>query len=219
MPDFHWASRDVDPPGRWDLRLIGWSMCGRDPGVSRTAACPVLFDHRSASCPADWRGLLCPALVAAIGVDDTEERAAMLSCGFGDALPMAVSLVELEARLLRLARAALAMPRRLGAGPVELDLMHRDGRVAGSWLGLHPREFALLWRLAETPGERVSRAQLLSEVWRLDHVPQTNSLEVHVSRLRAKLAISKADWLVRTDPRGGYRLASEGDAAADRAPA
>ncbi len=93
-------------------------------------------------------------------------------------------------------------------GPVTLDLFHRDGRVAGRWLGLHPREFALLWRLAETPGVRVGRRQLLRDVWRLDHIPETNSLDVHVSRLRAKLHVARCAWLVETDPLGGYRLAA-----------
>ncbi|TMM46171.1 winged helix-turn-helix transcriptional regulator [Qipengyuania marisflavi] len=105
------------------------------------------------------------------------------------------------------------MPRRLHAGPVELDLFHRDGRIEQTWLGLHPREFGLLWRLAETPFDRVTRRDLLTDVWRLDHVPETNSLEVHVSRLRAKLAISGAGWLVRTHPDGGYQLGHEGGAS------
>ncbi|QPD00497.1 winged helix-turn-helix transcriptional regulator [Qipengyuania soli] len=101
------------------------------------------------------------------------------------------------------------MPRRRKAGPVSLDIFYRDGYVDGSWLGLHPREFALLWRLAETPYTRVSRRQLLADVWRMDHLPETNSLEVHVSRLRAKLAISRCGWLVETHPKGGYQLGGD----------
>lgn len=100
------------------------------------------------------------------------------------------------------------LPRRRRVGPVTLDLLHRDGTVGGARLGLHPREFALLWRLAETPWRRVTRRELLADVWRLEHMPETNSLEVHVSRLRAKLAVSGAGWLVVTDPRGGYRIAA-----------
>lgn len=56
------------------------------------------------------------------------------------------------------------MPRHVRAGPVMLDLLHRDGNVGGDWLGLHPREFELLWRLAESPRQRLSRRLLLAEV-------------------------------------------------------
>jgi DNA-binding response OmpR family regulator len=85
-------------------------------------------------------------------------------------------------------------------------LLHRDARAGRAWLSLHPREFELLWRLAERPGERVSRARLLREVWRLEFEPGTNTVEVHVSRLRAKLAAAGITRLVETDPQGGYRL-------------
>jgi DNA-binding response OmpR family regulator len=92
------------------------------------------------------------------------------------------------------------------AGPLTLDLFHRDARVGERWLALHPREFALLWRLAERPGETVPRATLLREVWRLEFEPGTNSIEVHVSRLRAKLALAGIEPLVETVPPGGYRV-------------
>ncbi|MXP36689.1 hypothetical protein GRI55_13075 [Erythrobacter citreus] len=94
------------------------------------------------------------------------------------------------------------------AGPVTLDLFYRDGRLDGRWLGLHPREFGLLWRLAEARGMPITRRQLLRDVWRIEHPPETNSLAVHVSRLRAKLAVSACSWLVETHPQGGYRLAA-----------
>ena len=73
-------------------------------------------------------------------------------------------------------------------GPLTPDLIHRDAQHGSRWLALHPREFGVLWRLAECPGRRVSRAQLLRDVWRLNHDPETNSIAVHVSRLRSKLA-------------------------------
>lgn len=137
----------------------------------------------------------------------------MLAAGLGEALPLEVALGELTVRMERLALTAEALPRHRRIGPVLLDLLHRDASFEGDgagrrWLALHPREFALLWRLADAPGERVPRERLLRDVWRLAHVPETNSLEVHVSRLRAKLAAAQAAWLVETDPRGGYRLAA-----------
>nr|WP_283773391.1 winged helix-turn-helix domain-containing protein [Altererythrobacter sp. KTW20L] len=100
------------------------------------------------------------------------------------------------------------LPRWRSVGPLTLDLFHRDIRVGSRWLNLHPREFGVLWRLADRPGEAVTRSQLLADVWRLSHDPGTNSVEVHVSRLRSKLAAAGCDRLVETVPQGGYRLAS-----------
>ncbi|MEM6827120.1 MAG: winged helix-turn-helix domain-containing protein [Pseudomonadota bacterium] len=98
------------------------------------------------------------------------------------------------------------IPRFKEAGDVTLDLLHRDGRVEDRWLGLHPREFSLLWRLASEPGKRVSRRQLLADVWRIEFEPETNSLAVHVARVRAKLETFGLSRILATHPEGGYYL-------------
>lgn len=98
------------------------------------------------------------------------------------------------------------IPRFREAGDVTLDLFHRDGRVDDRWLALHPREFALLWRLAEQPGERITRQQLLAEVWRIHFEPESNSVAVHVARVRAKLEPFGLVRLIGTHPDGGYFL-------------
>jgi len=152
-----------------------------------------------------------------LGVSCGRERARLLGEGAGEALSGDIELAELEQRAHRLAAARECLPRRRELGPLTLDLLHRDARGGRGWLALHPREFELLWRLAQHPGERVSRTRLLREVWRLDFEPGTNSVEVHVSRLRAKLAAAGIEGLVETDPRGGYRLARRCDAAPARA--
>ena len=85
----------------------------------------------------------------------------------------------------------------------------RDAFVAGRGAGLHPREFLLLWRLAEEPGSAVPASELRSDVWRLAFRPETNSLAVHVSRLRSKLRTAGLDGLIETVADGGYRLAEE----------
>lgn len=100
----------------------------------------------------------------------------------------------------------LLIPRFREAGDVTLDLFHRDGRVEDRWLALHPREFALLWRLAECPGERMTRRVLLADVWRIHIEPETNSLAVHVARVRAKLEPFGLARLIATHPDGGYFL-------------
>ncbi|WP_233997279.1 winged helix-turn-helix domain-containing protein [Porphyrobacter sp. HT-58-2] len=98
------------------------------------------------------------------------------------------------------------IPRFREAGDITLDLFHRDGRVDDCWLGLHPREFALMWRLAEQPGERMTRRELLAEVWRIHFEPETNSVAVHVARVRAKLEPFGLSRLIATHPDGGYFL-------------
>ncbi len=137
------------------------------------------------------------------GIGDSAERAEWLRLGFGDAVG-AATLEELELRAVRL---TAMLPRETLAGPLRLDLFSRDAIIDRRPVGLHPREFALLWRLAEARGQPVSIEDLLREVWRLSFRPETNSLAVHVSRLRAKLRHFGCAYLLETAPGGAYRLA------------
>lgn len=98
------------------------------------------------------------------------------------------------------------IPRFREAGDLTLDLFHRDGRVEDRWLGLHPREFELLWRLVQDVGTPVTRKQLLVDVWRINHEPETNSVAVHVARVRGKLARLGLENIVLTHPEGGYYI-------------
>jgi len=100
----------------------------------------------------------------------------------------------------------MLIPRFREVGDVTLDLFHRDGRVEAKWLALHPREFALFWRLAEEPGVRMTKQQLLADVWRIDFEPETNSVAVHVARVRAKLEPHGLADIIVTHPDGGYML-------------
>lgn len=98
------------------------------------------------------------------------------------------------------------IPRFREAGDVTLDLFHRDGRVEDRWLGLHPREFELMWRLSEQPGVAFSKRQLLAEVWRISFEPKTNSVAVHVARVRAKLEPFGLAHIIATHKQDGYFL-------------
>jgi DNA-binding response OmpR family regulator len=202
-----------DPPWRWDLRRMGWTLCRGHDGRRAECRHVLLADARElgqsvrerlaqADRPA-WRLLI-------LGIEEAAERAALLTLGCAEALPATVGLRELEARARRVDRMFGMLPRWRSVGPLTLDLFHRDARRGGRWLALHPREFGLLWRLADNPGKRVTRAQLWRDVWRLNHEPETNSVEVHVSRLRGKLVEFGCGGLVATDPRGGYRLQADG---------
>ncbi|MBD3728710.1 MAG: response regulator transcription factor [Sphingomonadales bacterium] len=205
--EFGWLSGDALPPAQWDLRERGWRLYSLG-GIAKMAppGVPVLVDWRRDSRPelpeTPMRRRLC--LVA--GVENSDCRATIVAGGLGDALAGEVGLAELGARLMRIARMAASLPERIEAGGLTLDLFQRDARAGPRWAGLHPREFAVLWRLAEAGGAVIPKQELLADVWRLDHDPGTNRVAVHISRLRAKLAQMGYGWLVATDPAGGYRL-------------
>jgi DNA-binding response OmpR family regulator len=209
LRQFRWHSAGPIPPGS-DLRRLGWQLL-EAPGAWGDGESHPLLVRPEGLVFGEWLRLAgaTPAgrkWMVMLDVADGQERARLLRLGFGDALAPGLSLDELEQRLLRLAEQAQALPRCRHHGPLRLDLLAREAFVAGRALGLHPREFALLWRLADHPGEPVGPGELLGDIWRLAFRPETNSLAVHVSRLRAKLRLSGVDGLIETMPDGAYRL-------------
>ena len=86
------------------------------------------------------------------------------------------------------------------------DLLRRTACYEGRPVRLCHREFDLLLHLLLRSPEVVSRGELLREVCRIGFDPGTNVIEVHVSRLRAKLAESGAEGLIDTVRGAGYRL-------------
>lgn len=207
MSVFGWAAGGAPPP-LWDLRCLGWSLAEAGAPGPRVE----LIDLRGRNLAEALAALASrpqPARCILLGVDSGRKRARLLERGAGEALPATVCLRELDQRARRLWSADESLPRKRRIGPLVLDLLYRDARAHGRWLALHPREFGLIWRLADRPGEPVSRAGLLRDVWRLDFEPGTNSVEVHVSRLRTKLAAAGLRALIETHAAGGYRLAPE----------
>ncbi len=212
---FHWLCGAEIPPA-CDLRLCGWTLAGGCSVLESGSA--VALAHVAGMDRHAWTRLRHDFprprhdRVMLLGVGDSGERARLLGLGFGDVLDHAPALGEVEARAARIAARADMLPGRREIGRLRLDLLARDGFVAGRKLALHPREFALLWRLADAPGLAVAKRVLLAEVWRMGYVPDTNSLAVHVFRLRAKLAGAGLKDLVQTVPEGGYRLVPPDDA-------
>lgn len=96
--------------------------------------------------------------------------------------------------------------RFLEAGDLTLDLAHCDGRVEDRWLGLLPREFAIIWRLAEHPGEAVAEAALMAELWRAGFDCQTAEIGALAANGAAKLAASGLVGLLAPHPGGGFVL-------------
>lgn len=210
MLAFCWFSTRRPPPD-CDLARSGWYRLGA-PGAAETGPlpddCAILADHRFLVTAQRLTIAAAPPAARArtlmLGVEGGAERARFLAAGFGDVLPPGADIVEVEQRALRLLRRGEQAVLFRRAGPVLLDLALRDAWSEGRRLALHPTEFALLWRLAEVPGQPVTRAQLFRDVWRIAFDPGTNRIEVHVSRLRRKLAAAGAGGLVET-VEGGYR--------------
>ena len=144
--------------------------------------------------------------------DDPLERARLLALGAGDVAGPWMHPAEALARALRLARAGPppSPATRLQLGELEIDLIEREARRDGRTLGLLQREFELLHLLARRAGRPQSRETLLRDVWRLRFDPGTNVVEVHVSRLRAKLDRDYAWPMLRTVRGAGYALVCPG---------
>lgn len=211
MPLFRWLSFQPIPE-HCDLRRCGWDLLPTDVDAETHAPCPILADIGMIAAP-QWIRLLSKgagewrAHVILIGVNRAEERARLLRLGFGDAMAAAPAIAELEARAEMVALRSTVLPRQRRVGPLHLDLLRRDALINGRALHLHPREFAVLWRLADTVNQPVSRHTLLQEVWQLQHMPETNSLAVHICRLRAKLALGDCADMIVTTRDGAYILA------------
>lgn len=204
MAWFQWISLRPLPPA-WDLRRCGWGRAF-DMGEALGNPVALLVDGGvPEATPSDLPPTLRPRTIV-LGLSDGAARAQWLEMGYADAMPVDLDIAELGQRAARtVAEKPDGASRYLGR--LTLDLLTRDAQVAGHRLRLHPREFALLWRLAEVPGASVHRTVLLRDVFDLDFDPGTNRLAVHVCRLRKKLAMAGfANLLATTPGESAYRL-------------
>lgn len=139
---------------------------------------------------------------------DEEEAAAAIDAGARDAAPLATADILIAARLAAWLRRD---PARVSVGGLTIDPVTRRASRDGRSLALHPREYDLLLHLARNAGRVVGQRELLAQVWGLGFDPGTNVIQVHVSRLRAKLDHGFARPMLITQKRVGYCLV-----AADR---
>ena len=145
-----------------------------------------------------------PVLVlSALG--DVEDRVKGLRAGCDDYLPKPFAFAELLARLEALTRRGNA-ETRLKVADLEMDLLTRTVTRAGRVIDLLPREFRLLEYLMRHAGHIVTRTMLLERVWDHHFDPQTNVIDVHVSRLRQKIDKGFAKPLLHTVRGAGYSL-------------
>lgn len=145
-------------------------------------------------------------ILSALG--ETQNRIEGLESGADDYLPKPFDIYELLARVSALLRRASAAPQEsnLSVGPVEIDVVSRRVTNDGEEIVLQPREFKLLEYLMRNAGEVVTKSMLLKSVWGLEFDPQTNVVEVHISRLRAKLDRGREIKLLHTVRGNGYSL-------------
>ena len=133
------------------------------------------------------------------------ERVAGLESGADDYLVKPFALEELAARLRAIRRRLDSPDQRLVAGDVVLDQLQQRVWVADAEIHLSRREFAMLSTLMENSGRVVSRSKLFEEMWDGKVDIRSNAIDVHMSRLRSRLDVSRQVRV--TTLRGvGYRL-------------
>jgi len=141
-------------------------------------------------------------------LSDVEHRVEGLRAGADDYLSKPFAPAELVARVEALGRrtTAEAPVTTLRAGELEMDLLTRKVHRAGKRIDLQPREFRLLEYLMRNAGQVVTRRMLLEKVWEYHFDPQTNVIDVHISRLRGKIDKDFEEQLLHTVRGAGYRL-------------
>lgn len=153
------------------------------------------------------QGVMTPVLIlsARRSVDD---RVSGLQAGGDDYLTKPFAFAELLARVQALVRRATRAPEptALTFQDLTLDLLSRRVTRQGTAIELRPREFALLEYLMRNPGKVVSKTMILSHVWEYNFDPQTNVVDVLVSRLRERIDRPFERKLLHTVRGVGYVL-------------
>ena len=144
-------------------------------------------------------------ILSALG--DVENRVEGLRAGCDDYLAKPFAFSELLARLEALDRRShAASETRLRVADLEMDLLKRSVTRGAQPIELLPREFRLLEYLMRHAGHIVTRTMLLEKVWDHHFDPQTNVIDVHVSRLRQKIDRGFSPSLLHTVRGAGYSL-------------
>lgn len=131
-------------------------------------------------------GVTTPVLFLS-AMSEVDDRVAGFDAGGDDYLTKPYAFAELLARVTALAKRAVPPPAALDVADLSLDLMARRASRAGQAIELNKREFLLLEYLMKHHGQEVTRTMLLENVWNYSADMQTNVVDVHMSRLRAKI--------------------------------
>ena len=153
------------------------------------------------------RGNTTPVLIlSALG--EVDDRVTGLRAGGDDYLTKPYAFTELLARVEVLKRRAGSSQAETvyRIGDLELDRLSHSVRRAGQDITLQPREFRLLEYLMRHAGQVVTRTMLLENVWDYHFDPQTNVIDVHISRLRGKIEKEFDTPVLHTVRGAGYML-------------
>jgi len=153
-----------------------------------------------------------PALIlSALG--DVDDRVDGLKAGGDDYLVKPFAFAELMARLEALVRRAdaKAVSNGVAVADLRIDTLKREVKRGDAKISLQPREFRLLEYLARHSGQIVTRTMLLENVWDYNFDPQTNVIDVHISRLRSKIDKDFDVPLIHTVRGSGYILREPDD--------
>ena len=141
-------------------------------------------------------------------LSEVDDRVKGLKAGGDDYLTKPYAFVELLARVdaLMRRRSPVTVKTRLQVGDLDLDLLTRAAKRGDQMIDLQPREFRLLEYLMRHAGQVVTRTMLLESVWEYHFDPQTNVIDVHISRLRAKIDKGFDTPLLHTIRGAGYMI-------------
>jgi len=150
-----------------------------------------------------------PVLVIS-NLADVDDRVRVLRAGADDYIVKPYAVAEVIARL----EAVLRRREKGGVTPVvriadlELDRLSRTVRRGGTAIKLQPREFRILEYLLRHADQVVTRTMLLEALWDFNFDPQTNVIDVHISRLRARVDKGRERPLIQTVRGAGYMITS-----------
>ncbi len=179
--------------GAYDMLIVDRMLPRRD-GLSVIAALRA-------------QGIETPALIlSALG--QVDDRVTGLRAGGDDYLTKPYAFSELLARVEVLRRRSSPKEAETvyRVGDLELDRLSHSAKRAGKSIVLQPREFRLLEYLMRHAGQVVTRTMLLENVWDYHFDPQTNVIDVHISRLRSKIEKDFESALLHTVRGAGYML-------------
>jgi len=139
---------------------------------------------------------------------EINDRVEGLKAGGDDYLVKPYAFAELIARVEALSRRREtgSVQTMLRVGELEMDLIGRAVHRQGKEIDLQPREFQLLEFMMRHAGQSVTRTMLLEKVWEYHFDPQTNVIDVHISRLRSKIDKGFDRPMLQTVRGAGYRL-------------
>lgn len=189
--------------------LVSFALSGCNPHlvllwVTQTADLAVIESlHKGSSLP----------IVALVPNDQLSLRISALERGADDAISFPPDKRELLARIKAVLRRCLPAPTEDGVGSetlrfenMEISLSRYELRIRGEQITLPPKELQLLYFLASNKNKVFSRDQLLNKIWGFDYLGDSRTVDVHIKRVREKIAGASTRWALKTVWGVGYKF-------------